>query len=251
MWVKGVLSSTRSSVLVNGSPTFEFSCEKGVRQGDPISPFLFIIVMEAFAGMMRKACEVGTFEGIRLPNGGLVLSHLLYADDAMIMGEWSPINFNSLRRLLRVFHLCSGLRINIQKSTLFGIGKGLDEVSVMASSLGCCSGVTPFTYLGISVGANMSRINNWDPVVKIFKSRLSKWKSKVLSIGGRLVLIKSVLESLPSYYFALYKAPVAVVTKLESLIKKFLWGGDPDSRKVHWVAWDKVALPKKKWWFGS
>ncbi|KAJ0535620.1 putative RNA-directed DNA polymerase [Helianthus annuus] len=174
MCIKGILTSARSSVLVNGSLTFEFACEKGMRQGDPISPFLFIIVMEALAGMMRKACEVGSFSGVRLPSSGLVLSHLLYADDAMIMGEWSSSNFDTLRRLLRAFHLCSGLRINIHKSTLFGVGKGMDEISDMARSLGCCSGVTPFRYLGITVGANMGRINNWDPVIDTFKNRLSK-----------------------------------------------------------------------------
>ncbi|KAJ0612278.1 putative RNA-directed DNA polymerase [Helianthus annuus] len=152
----------------------------------------------------------------------------------------------TLRRLLRVFYLCSGLRIDIHKSTLFGVGKSMDVVSEKAKAMGGRSGETPFSYLGIRVGANMSRISNWDPVVKVFKSRLSKWKSKVLSIGGRLTLIKSVLESLPSYYFSLYKAPVGVINSLESLIKKFLWGGDLDTSKVHWVAWDKVTRPKNR-----
>ncbi|XP_076888771.1 secreted RxLR effector protein 78-like [Bidens hawaiensis] len=91
-WILRILSSARSSVLVNGSPTFEFQCFKGLRQGDPISPFLFIIVMEAFSCMFRRAAEAGIFKGIQTPNGGPILSHLLYADDAMIMGEWSLAN---------------------------------------------------------------------------------------------------------------------------------------------------------------
>ncbi|KAJ0814615.1 putative RNA-directed DNA polymerase [Helianthus annuus] len=245
-WIEGVLVSARSSVLVNGSPTFEFSCEKGIRQGDPISPFLFIIVMEALSGLIRKACDVGVFKGVVLPNGGPVCSHLLYADDAMVMGEWSDDNFICLRRMLRIFHMCSGLRINIHKSTLFGVGKSIEDVNDKANGMGCRSGVTPFIYLGIQVGANMSRIGNWEPVLKVFKSRLSRWKSKVLSIGGRLTLIKSVLESLPSYYFSLFKAPVAIINALESLIKKFLWGGNSDINKVHWVGWDTVSRPKEQ-----
>ncbi|KAJ0877929.1 putative RNA-directed DNA polymerase [Helianthus annuus] len=81
-WIEGVLGSARSSVLVNGSPTFEFSCEKGIRQGDPISPFLFLIVMEGLSSLIRMACDKGMFQGVRLNNDGNIISHLLYADDA-------------------------------------------------------------------------------------------------------------------------------------------------------------------------
>ena len=169
MWIKGVLESARSSVLVNGSPTFEFGCGKGIRQGDPLSPFLFIIVMEAFSGMIRKACDTRVFNGVRLPNGGPIVSHLLYADDAMVMGEWSQFNFKALKRMLCIFHLCSGLRINLHKSSLFGVGKSMNDVSLQASDMGCRAGETPFTYLGIQMGANMSRISSWDPVVEVFK----------------------------------------------------------------------------------
>ncbi|XP_022030239.1 uncharacterized protein LOC110931140 [Helianthus annuus] len=106
----------RSSVLVNGSPTFEFGWQKGIRQGDPILPFLFIIVMEAFSGMMKKACDIGAFDGLRMPNDGTVLSHLLYADDTKLMGEWSSSNFKNMKRILRIFYLCSGLKLNLYKS---------------------------------------------------------------------------------------------------------------------------------------
>ncbi|KAJ0952311.1 hypothetical protein HanPSC8_Chr02g0070801 [Helianthus annuus] len=127
-----------------------------------------------------------------------------------------------------------------------GVHLEFQKVTNMASGLGCRAGDTPFKYLGIQVGANMSRIANWDPAIEVFKNRLSAWKVKVLSIGGRVVLIKSVLESLPVYYFSLYKAPVTVVNKLEALIKRFLWGGTDEVHKVHWVAWSKVTKSKQK-----
>ncbi|KAF5753621.1 putative RNA-directed DNA polymerase [Helianthus annuus] len=243
-WIKGILVSARSSVLVNGAPTFEFNCEKGIRQGDPLSPFLFIIVMEAFSSMIRKACASGAFDGVRFPNGQFTVSHLLYADDAMVMGEWSDFNFIALKRVLRLFHLVSGLRINLAKSTLFGVGKNMEEVESKAVGLGCRPGSTPFKYLGILVGANMNRINNWEANVEVFKRRLSRWKATIMSIAGRLTLISSVLESLPSYYFALYKAPKTVIDKLEAIMRRFLWGGSEDRNKIHWVAWEEVTKPK-------
>ncbi|KAM0069892.1 putative RNA-directed DNA polymerase [Helianthus debilis subsp. tardiflorus] len=245
-WIAGILKSASSSVLVNGSPTFIFKCEKGVRKGDPLSPFLFLIVMEALSCMFDRAKEEGIIKGICTPNAGPIITHLLYADDALVMGEWSKEEVLNIVRILRFFHVCSGLKINIDKSNLYGIGVGVEESNELASVLGCKSDSLPFKYLGLKVGANMNRVSNWQPVFDIFRSRLAKWKSNLLSIGGRVVIIKSVLESLPTYYFSLYKAPKKVIADLEAMIKNFLWGGSSDVRKTHWVAWDRVARHKKE-----
>uniref|UniRef100_A0A251V012 Putative RNA-directed DNA polymerase, eukaryota n=1 Tax=Helianthus annuus TaxID=4232 RepID=A0A251V012_HELAN len=244
-WINGILMSARSSVLVNGSPTFEFQCQKGLRQGDPLSPFLFLIVMEALSCSIASAGIAGKFSGIRLPNGGPVVSHLFYADDAIIVGNWSEDNVRVITRILRVFYACSGLKINFFKSHLFGVGVEDEALSLMASRVGCLVGEAPFNYLGIPLGANMNRVKNWDPIVKIFKGRLSSWKASSLSIGGRVILIKAVLESLPIYFFSLFKAPVKVIEKLEALMRNFLWGGSEEVRKMSWVAWDVVTRPKR------
>ncbi|PWA60122.1 RNA-directed DNA polymerase, eukaryota [Artemisia annua] len=95
------------------------------------------------------------------------------------------------------------------------------------------------------IGANINRISNWKPVFDVFESRLSKWKADCLSIGERVTLIKSVLESLLAYFFSLYKAPCKVIKDLESFISRFLWGGSKEVQKIHWVAWDRVCTPKK------
>ncbi|KAF5761432.1 putative reverse transcriptase zinc-binding domain-containing protein [Helianthus annuus] len=87
----------------------------------------------------------------------------------------------------------------------------------------------------------MNRVANWEPVVSKFKTRLSKWKANSLSIAGRLTLIKSVLDSLPSYYFSLFKAPKKVISDLEGLMRRFLWGGTEDMRKMSWVSWEVVT----------
>ncbi|KAJ0599248.1 putative RNA-directed DNA polymerase [Helianthus annuus] len=245
-WIWGILSSARASVLVNGSPTFEFNCEKGMRQGDPISPFLFVVAMEALSCLVSMANEVGVFSGIQLPNDGPNLSHLFFADDAIFVGEWEEGNALNIVRILRCFFACSGLKINFSKSNLFGIGVTIEDVVVMADLVGCAPDSLPFKYLGLKVGANMNRVNNWRPVYDLFESRLALWKSPVLSFGGKVTLIRSVLESLPSYFFSLFVAPGKVIKDLESIVKKFLWGGTAEVRKTHWVAWDRVSIPKKK-----
>ncbi|KAM0071560.1 putative RNA-directed DNA polymerase [Helianthus debilis subsp. tardiflorus] len=224
-WIMGILQSARASVLVNGSPTMEFSCTRGLRQGDPISPFLFLIAMEALSGMMKKASECGIFHGINCNNGGsMILSHLSYADDVIFLGDWSVSNALNIRRILRCFFLASGLKVNLSKCSLFGVGVEAVEVENMANVLHCRAGSFPFKYLGLQVGANMNLARNWKPIIDLFKSRLSIWKAKKLSYGGRITLLKSVLSALPTYYFSLYKAPVLVINQLERLRRVFFWG---------------------------
>lgn len=246
MWIRGVLSSARASVLINGSPSKEFQYERGVRQGDPLSPFIFIIAMEAFTYFMSKGCELEMFKGLQTPKKGPMLSHLMYADDVMVIGEWSKNNVNFLARFLRSFNLVSGLKINFHKSSLYGICCNESEVSEVALDLGCKVGKIPFIHLGLMIGANMKIAKNWKPVIDLVEARLSLWKANTLSIGGRVTLIKSVFESLPVFYFSLYKAPLCIIRKLDCLRRRFLWGGSKDDKGISWVAWDKVTRPKNK-----
>ncbi|XP_076934067.1 uncharacterized protein LOC143600194 [Bidens hawaiensis] len=202
--------------------------------------------MEALACMVDKARELGVLEGLKLPNDGPVLTHMLYEDDALILGKWNDRNINVTNGLLRIFYLCSGLQINIHKSVLFGLGVRDSEVSSMASLFGCKVGNLPFVYLGIKVGATMNRVCYWEPVLDTIRNRLSSWKSKLLSMGGRLTLLKSVLASLPVYYFSIFKGPVKVVDEIEKMMRRFLWCGCKEGRGMHWVALEVVTKPKKE-----
>ncbi|KAJ0628987.1 putative RNA-directed DNA polymerase [Helianthus annuus] len=243
MWAMAILQSSRASVLVNGSPTLEFNCTRGLRQGDPLSPFLFIMAMEALTGIMHKASSIGLFQGIKCSTNGPILTHLLYADDVVFLGKWSVENAKNLRRILRCFFMASGLKVNLAESNIFGVGIEHNEAEVMANVLGCKAGSFPFKYQGLQVGGNMNLIKNWKPVLEVFKNRLSIWKGKTLSCGGRITLIKSVLNSLPNYYFSLYKAPVQVIKELESIRRSFFWSGTEDKNKGNWIAWEKVIAP--------
>ncbi|KAL7602873.1 hypothetical protein Lser_V15G17522 [Lactuca serriola] len=91
----------------------------------------------------------------------------------------------------------------------------------------------------------MNHIKNWQLIVDRFNSKLSTWKAKTLSFGGRFTLINSVLGNIPTYYLSLFKAPCGVINSLEKIRRQFLWGSNTDKQKINWVSWDKVIAPKK------
>ncbi|GJQ94656.1 RNA-directed DNA polymerase, eukaryota [Tanacetum coccineum] len=183
---------------------FQFSTWS--KQGDPLTPLLFILVMESLHLAFSRVVEAGIFKGIRL-NNSLALSHLFYADDALIIGEWSRDNLWGIINVLKCFYLASGLQINIHKSQLLGVGVSRLDIETETTSIGCSIMDNQFCYLGVMVGSNMSRHKAWVNVVLKLRSRLSKWKAKTLSIGGRLTLLKSVLGASPLYTMSIFKVP--------------------------------------------
>ncbi|GJZ67828.1 reverse transcriptase domain, reverse transcriptase zinc-binding domain protein [Tanacetum coccineum] len=215
-WIEACLSSASISVLVNGTPSKEFHMERGLRQGDPLSPFLFLLVVEALQVSILEACNKGLFKRVSLVGCGDNLSLLQYADDALFFGKWSPSNANNLILILKCFEEASGLKVNLAKSRIFGVGLDIIEVEVVASSLGCLHGSIPFMYLGLPVGRKMSFFDSWGEVVNRVRNMLTAWKAKSLSIGGRLTLIKSVLGSIPVYYLSLFKAPLKIINLIKS-----------------------------------
>ncbi|GJV59390.1 RNA-directed DNA polymerase, eukaryota, partial [Tanacetum coccineum] len=243
-WIQGSLNSGKASVLVNGSPTSEFQFHRGLKQGDPLAPFLFILIMESLHLSFNRAVEAGIFTGLRIDDA-LTISHLFYADDAIFIGEWSKENLKGILNILNCFSLLSGMSINLKKSHILGLGIRGSIVSEAAASLGCSVMKTPFNYLGIMVGGNMSLVKSWDETVHKLTKRLSKWKLKTLSIGGRLTLLKSVLGSTPIYNMSIFKVPKTVLNKMENLRRNFFNGIQEGDRKITWVKWHTVLAAKK------
>ncbi|GJY33892.1 cysteine-rich receptor-like protein kinase [Tanacetum coccineum] len=120
-WIRACLESATCSVLVNGSPTKEFALERGIRQGDPLSPFLFLIVAESLNVAMQEVVQGGLFDGVKVGSDGIEVSHLQYADDTIFVGDWNRRNIISLMKLLKCFQMDSGLKVNLKKVLCLGL----------------------------------------------------------------------------------------------------------------------------------
>ncbi|GJZ91854.1 RNA-directed DNA polymerase, eukaryota [Tanacetum coccineum] len=191
-WISGSLKSRMALVLINGSPTSEFQFHCGLKQGDPLALYLFILIMESLHLSFSRVVDAGIFTGIKI-DSSLTISHLFYADDAVFIDEWSNANLSGIMHILHCFLLSSGLKINLKKSHLLGVGTSNDSIIAAALKLGCSVMKTPFKYLRVMVGGNSSTIKAWDDTLGKLKARLSNWKLKTLSVGRKLTYLKSVL----------------------------------------------------------
>ncbi|GJX44795.1 RNA-directed DNA polymerase, eukaryota, reverse transcriptase zinc-binding domain protein [Tanacetum coccineum] len=233
-WIRGCLFSSKYSVLINGSPTTEFPIRRGLRQGDPLSPFLFILVIEGLHVAIEDAIQAGFFQGAHIDS--LHILHLFFADDVLILGEWSRHNIQGIVHILQCFQKVSGLTINLTKSNLFRVGIQFADVQNLATVTGCQALNFPFTYLGLPINCNMSRCKGRDSIIEKFTRMLSKWKANLLSIGGRSTLITLVLGTLAwnSVLASKPKGGLGVSSLLAlnlALIQKWRWRyvNNPDS----------------------
>ncbi|GKU89268.1 hypothetical protein SLEP1_g3431 [Rubroshorea leprosula] len=245
-WMLECLSTSRISILINGSPTNEFPVRNGLRQGDPLSPFLFLLVAEGLCGLVKKAESEGLLKGVEIGRGGTLLSLLQFADDTVFMGKADVDNLRVVKAILNWFQLISGLKINFGKSYLYGFNVSEGWVKGAADILRCGVGKMPFTYLGLPVGGNSGRRQFWNPVLDRFRQKLASWKSPLLSFGGRITLINSVLSALPIFYLSLFKIPKGVLREMIKIQRSFFWGGVNLDRKIAWVSWEYVCMDKGK-----
>ncbi|XP_071740259.1 uncharacterized protein [Rutidosis leptorrhynchoides] len=141
--------------------------------------------------VLVNASKENLFKGVSVGNNNIKVSHLQYADDTIIFGEWDQVSAKNSLKILKCFEDLSGLRINLSKSSVYGIDTSKVELETLSSWLGCQQGTLPFPYLWLPIGANLKKPKTWLPVIEKFDKRLSNWHARTISYGGRSTLIKS------------------------------------------------------------
>ncbi|MCH84888.1 LINE-1 reverse transcriptase like, partial [Trifolium medium] len=245
-WMRICIFAGNLSVLVNGSPTEEINIQRGLKQGDPLAPFLFLLVAEGFGGVMRTAVEGTSFKGFSIGREGLQISHLQYADDTLCIGEATVQNLWTLKAILRGFEMASGLKVNFWKSCLVGVNVSQDFMTMACTFLNCSQGSIPFNYLGLPIGANARSLSTWEPLLSKLRKKLKSWGNKFFSLGGRIVLLSSVLNSMPIFLLSYLKIPAQVLKRVIRIQREFLWGGVKGGKKIPWVKWNTVCQEKRR-----
>jgi len=242
-WVKGCLESMSVSVLVNGSPTVEFRPIRGLRQGDLLAPFLFLIIPEGLVRLVRQALKANLLNGVKVERNEVEVCVLQFADDTLFMCKDSYNSVISIKAILRCYKIVFGLKINFHKSKLVDINVERSSLKFFASSLNCTLMRVPFKYLGVVVEGNPRNKLFWELILNKSSDRLTARKGRFLSLAGRICLIKLVLTALPLFYSSLFKAPTSVYNKIISTQRNFLWAWGREKRSISWVSWENVCKP--------
>ncbi|CAJ2645555.1 unnamed protein product [Trifolium pratense] len=242
-WIKVILHSACLSIVINGRPSGYFTCRRGVRQGDPLSPILFCLAEEVLSRSITKLVEDGSLQLIPGTRGNFVPSHILYADDVMIFCRATLANINILKGLFQRYGEASGQIINPSKSTFYVGSISATRTNRIADMLGFSIGTLPFIYLGVPIFKGKPKACHLQPIADRIKAKLAAWKASLLSIAGRVQIVKSIIHGMLIYSFMIYAWPISLLKDVDRWIRNFIWSGNVDQRKLVNVAWDKVCTP--------
>ena len=233
------------SILINGAPTGLFGAQRGLRQGDPMSPLLFALGMDYLDRIMKL---VGDMEGFKyhVKCKEQKLTNLCFADDLLLFCNG---DFRSVYTLLQGFQLfshTSGLEVNSQKSEMIQVGMKGDEVQRIMDVSGFKLGNIPFNYLGMPITIGKLKARDCQGLIDKMVHRIRLWSSRNLSFAARSQLINSVLMSIHVYWGQTIIIPKAVLKEINDICRNFLWTGKANDCKPGAVAWDKLCNPKKE-----
>jgi hypothetical protein len=242
-WVMLCVTTVSYKFNIHGRHTSFMKARRGLRQGDPISPLLFVIVMEYLHRKLQLLSQVPDFNfHSKCENLGII--NLSFADDLLIFTRGDVKSVELVMAKLQDFSRSTGLFVNPSKCKVYYGGVADHEKDVIGQATSFAAGSLPFRYLGVPLTSKKLSIHHYMPLIDRIVDRIRNWSAKLLSYAGRLQLIRSVIFAVTNYWMQCLPLPKKVIQKINAICRSFLWsGGDVVTRKAP-VAWDQVCTSK-------
>ena len=245
--IMSCVTTTSISILFNGSKLNSFKPSRGIRQGDPLSPYLFILCMEYLGALIEKECVAKRWIPIKASRENVAISHLFFADDLMLFAKVSKEGCEAIKDVLDVFCVESGQKISLEKSWIYFSPNVQSNIKDKACEyLGIHETTNIGRYLGFPLRHKGATRRQFNFVAERVISKLAGWKAKFLPFAGRTVLVKSVMTVIPNYVMQGVALPTHLCDKLDKINRDFLWGSSPEKRKLHLVGWNKIIKSKEE-----
>nr|XP_027067822.1 uncharacterized protein LOC113693489 [Coffea arabica] len=239
-----LISNVWFSIIINGSAQGFFKSSRGLRQGDPLSPVLFVIGSELLSRGLNELASRRNYIGFRVPTGCQAITHLAFADDILVFTNGSAMALQQVKRVIEKYQQSSGQLVNPQKSGY------LVHPSISPSRKRVIERLThfsrqdfPIRYLGFPLYSGRGKAAYFGEVCQSVVARVMSWKSRLLSTGGKLVLIKHVLSAIPVHLLSAAVGFGSIFRQIEQVCARFLWGSSGQVSKFQWISWPQLCLP--------
>ncbi|GMJ04189.1 hypothetical protein HRI_004088000 [Hibiscus trionum] len=248
-WVSLVMrcvSTVSYQVILNDNISPSFRPTRGLRQGDPLSPYLFLFCAQGLSALLNEAKSNKQVAGVKVGRQGVTLTHLFFADDCILFGEASTMGAQITQNLMLAYERASGQKVNFEKSLIYFSSNVSPEMKdVVGGLLGVRIADNAERYLGLPTMIGRNKREAFANLKDKTNTRVDCWSNRFLSMGGKEVFIKSVLQAIPIYAMQCFLFPLTLCTDLEAILNKFWWCNSGSKKGIHWSRWIDLCGSKE------
>ncbi|KAL8158305.1 hypothetical protein AgCh_002851 [Apium graveolens] len=249
-WVDRMMLCVKSvsyTFTHNGSIFGEVIPERGLHQGDPISPYLYILCVEGLSSIIRRNEAVGLIHGCVIARGAPAISHLLFADDCYLFFRAANVEAKIVKDILNRYERMSGQAINFHKSSVnFSPNTAASVRQEICQSLGVREVYDPGKYLGMPMRVGRKKVETFQFLKDRVKQKLQGWGNKSISKAGKLILLKTAAQSIPNFWMNLLLIPEEICDDIEKIMNSFWWcNGSSTSKGIKWISWKRLCVVKE------
>ncbi|XP_074324401.1 uncharacterized protein LOC141661315 [Apium graveolens] len=235
-------------VCFNGETVGPICPKRGLRQGDPLSPYLFLFYAEGLSNLLDNTAAEGRIQGCKISIGAPEVTHLFFIDDSFLFFKASKEEAHQIKLILNAYENSSGQAVNYSKSGIFfSSNVRRDKQREISGILGVHGDITKSNYLGLPSLVVRSKKRVFGFIKEKVCKRIDSWRSKPISRAGKSILIRNVAQAIPSYSMTCFLLPKSLIDEIEKMFNAFWWkSGSTRGRGIRWHSWDAMAMPKCK-----
>uniref|UniRef100_A0A803NYQ1 CCHC-type domain-containing protein n=1 Tax=Cannabis sativa TaxID=3483 RepID=A0A803NYQ1_CANSA len=218
---------------------------RSLRQGCPLSPYLFLIVSEGFSRLLQYEEQLGNLNGFAITRRATPISHLFFADDSLLFCQANEHSCMAIKRVLYTYHRASGQLLNPDKSVMsFSPNTTLGMQLFFRRQLNMSICECHEAYLGLPAFSGRNKKELFSGVKEKIWRLMQKWREQLFLAGGKEVLLKAVIQSIPTYAMSYFWLPITFCHQLASMMSNFWWGSNENGSKIHWRNWNYMCKTK-------